>query len=292
MTLSFKHSFVSAKGDPVDTSFVRPSDWNAEHAMLMATGKMLGRSSNGTGAVEELDVLTFFTSLGLGVFSCGDVKFTTKTSADTGWVMMSDGTIGDASSGATVASDDNEDLWKHCYDTFSNSLCAVSGGRTSRDADWSAHKTLALTKTLGRALAVSGSGSGLTARTHGSNVGTETHVLSLAETPAHTHGPGSLAGSGSGTTSGVNEISNLNSHHHNFSASVTTENITQAVGANNVTVAGDPGTGSTGGAQQNLDHGHNFSVNVAVTGSTASAGSGSAHANMQPTVFLNCMIKQ
>ena len=35
-------------------------------------------------------------------FTTGDVKTTLKTTADAGWVMMNDGTIGDASSGGTT----------------------------------------------------------------------------------------------------------------------------------------------------------------------------------------------
>ena len=55
MALSLKHTFQSAKGDPADTTLVRPSNWNAEHTILMATGKVLGRSTASTGPVEELD---------------------------------------------------------------------------------------------------------------------------------------------------------------------------------------------------------------------------------------------
>lgn len=54
MTVSLKHAFTSAKADGADTSIVRPSDWNAEHTLTCATGKLLGRVSAGTGAVEEV----------------------------------------------------------------------------------------------------------------------------------------------------------------------------------------------------------------------------------------------
>jgi hypothetical protein len=56
MTISFKHAFVSAKPDAADTSLVRASNWNADHVLTMATGKILGRATAGTGAVEELDL--------------------------------------------------------------------------------------------------------------------------------------------------------------------------------------------------------------------------------------------
>jgi hypothetical protein len=58
MTVSLKHSFTNPKADGPDATIVRPSDWNAEHAYTMATGKLLGRSTASTGAVEELTVGT------------------------------------------------------------------------------------------------------------------------------------------------------------------------------------------------------------------------------------------
>lgn len=56
MTISLKHTFVSAKADGTDPTQVQPSNWNAEHTITMATGKMLGRSTAGTGAVEEISL--------------------------------------------------------------------------------------------------------------------------------------------------------------------------------------------------------------------------------------------
>jgi hypothetical protein len=56
MTISLKHSYQSAVPDGGDTGLVQPSDWNAEHAITMATNKVLGRATAGTGAVEELSV--------------------------------------------------------------------------------------------------------------------------------------------------------------------------------------------------------------------------------------------
>lgn len=58
MTFSLKHAFQSAKTDGADTSVVRPSDWNAEHTLSMATDRLLGRTSAGAGAVEEISVGT------------------------------------------------------------------------------------------------------------------------------------------------------------------------------------------------------------------------------------------
>lgn len=57
MTISLKHNFVSTKPDGPDNSLVRPSDWNAEHTLTLAEGKILGRTvGSGTGAVQELPI--------------------------------------------------------------------------------------------------------------------------------------------------------------------------------------------------------------------------------------------
>ena len=84
-------------------------------------------------------------------FTTGDVKTTLKTAADAGWVMMNDGTIGDASSGATTrANADTQALFTLLWTNVSNTNCPVSGGRgASAAADFAAHKTIALPKMLG-----------------------------------------------------------------------------------------------------------------------------------------------
>lgn len=63
MAISLKHAFASAKGDGADASFVQPSNWNAEHVITMATARLLGRTTAGTGAVQELDAATATTFL-------------------------------------------------------------------------------------------------------------------------------------------------------------------------------------------------------------------------------------
>lgn len=56
MAISVTHSFVSAIPDGTDTSLMRPSDWNAAHTLSMGTGKLLGRTTTGSGTVEEIAV--------------------------------------------------------------------------------------------------------------------------------------------------------------------------------------------------------------------------------------------
>lgn len=54
MTVSLKHSFTSPKSDGVDSTLVQPSNWNDEHVLTLAAGKVLGRDTSGSGAAQEL----------------------------------------------------------------------------------------------------------------------------------------------------------------------------------------------------------------------------------------------
>lgn len=57
MAVSLKHGFTSAiADDPAAQAAgeVLPSHWNAEHTLTQGTGKLLGRTTAGTGATEEI----------------------------------------------------------------------------------------------------------------------------------------------------------------------------------------------------------------------------------------------
>lgn len=56
MAVSLKHSFQSSVPDDGNTTLVQPSNWNAEHDLTMATSRLLGRTTAGTGAAEEISV--------------------------------------------------------------------------------------------------------------------------------------------------------------------------------------------------------------------------------------------
>lgn len=90
----------------------------------------------------------------------GDIR-TTLNSVNLGWVRMNDGTIGDASSNATVIGTQTFGLFKHIWDTF-NSNQAFAPMYTSAGAsvaygadsvaDFNANRRLSLTKNLGRVM--------------------------------------------------------------------------------------------------------------------------------------------
>ncbi len=195
MTVSLKHAFHSSKGDGTDPTKVQPSNWNAEHELTMATGKILGRTSPNGGVVEELDASALGLAIvaaaskavlaSLGIATTGDVKPSFKTAADDGWIMLNDGTIGNGSSGATNrANEDVKDLYVLMWDAVGNTWAPVTGGRgASGLADFNAAKPMALPRALGRALVVAGAGTGLTNRVLGSNFGEETHKLTIPELP-------------------------------------------------------------------------------------------------------------
>jgi hypothetical protein len=56
MTISVKHKFVSAIADEGDTSIVRPSNWNDTHDIELATSRLVGRTTAGTGPAEEISI--------------------------------------------------------------------------------------------------------------------------------------------------------------------------------------------------------------------------------------------
>jgi microcystin-dependent protein len=187
----------------------------------------------------------------------GDLKPTIKTTADTGWVMLDDGTIGDSSSGASNrANADTVNLYTLLWNNISNTYAAVSSGRgANAAADFAAHKTIALPKALGRVLGSAGAGSGLTSRVLGYTTGEETHVLTTAELAAHTH-------DASGYTISPNQTITFLS---TASTDANSPNVGRVI------------SGTT--------------ASTSISGNSGSTGSDTAHNNMQPSLFVNWMIK-
>lgn len=120
-----------------------------------------------------------------GGFTTGDAKLTYKDAADPGWILVNDGSIGNLTSGATTrANADTEGLYTLLWNKVTNTWAPVSTGRgASAAADFAAGKTLTIPKALGRALCIGGTGSGLTARALGENLGSENAIV-----VTHNHG--------------------------------------------------------------------------------------------------------
>lgn len=82
----------------------------------------------------------------------GQIAFFERTTAPFGWVRQMGGTIGNTGSGASErANPDCRRLFVQRWNTFSDSLAPVSGGRgASAEADWAAGKTIGLFNDRGR----------------------------------------------------------------------------------------------------------------------------------------------
>lgn len=219
------------------------------------------------------------------------------TTAPTGWVRANGRTIGNASSSATErANADTEDLFTVLWDSYGDSVCAVSSGRgASAAADYAANKTIALPDLRGRSFfglddmgnsAASRLGTVITSSTtNGASGGAETVVLSEAHLAAHTHGSGTLTtGAGGahnhamfGAVGSAGDLANATElvserHEPGSAASYRMQKTTNT-----------PSLGKTGD-----ESAHTHSVTGGATGST---GSGTAHSNMPPAWLATFIIK-
>jgi hypothetical protein len=197
-------------------------------------------------ALQEQQIIKIISE---ATFYTGDVKFTLRTDGDPGWAMCNDGTIGNPLSGSTLAQWNTKALFELIWEVVNNTYAPIynsdgSVGTRGADAetDYNANKRLSLTRALGRALAVAGTGSGLSARVVGEYVGEEAHALTAAENGPH-------------------------AHQYQFSQVQS-------------------GSGSPLFLRDGGDAGDNT-----ITQNVDASGNGTPHNTMQPTLFLNCMIK-
>lgn len=121
----------------------------------------------------------------------GDIRTSLTSAAPQGWLLMSDGTLGNVGSGATAAVGGSYQfqLYKTIWDSVLdiNAPVIPPGRGASAVADFLAGKQLSLPLSLGRTVSAAGNGTGLTVRPLGSNAGSETHTLLAIELPPHTH---------------------------------------------------------------------------------------------------------
>lgn len=198
-----------------------------------------------------------------GSFSTGDCKITLKNAADSGWVLANDGSIGNGASGGTTrANADTSALFVLLWNNVSNTYAVVqdSAGTpvargVSAAADFAANRRITLTKMLGRALAVAGTGAGLTARALGETLGAQDATL-----PEHTHFVLHLQYPGSGITA---DATHAVAHGYQD-------------GNDEFELQGATATPPT---------------DTADVGLSSPAGTSATGANMQPTSFVNVMIK-
>lgn len=106
MTIVITHPFVSGKADGTDLSLIQPSNWNANHSIVMPTARLVGRTTAGTGAAEEISVGTGLSLTGLTLSFAASGKFITQAmlGADSvGAPEIIDGSVGTAELAAAAA---------------------------------------------------------------------------------------------------------------------------------------------------------------------------------------------
>jgi hypothetical protein len=246
------------------------------------------------------------------IFTTGDMLWNAVSGSRTGWVRCNARTVGSVASGATErASSDAEELFTFLWNNFSNSLCAVSGGRgANAAADWSANKTIATLDMRDKApfgLSDMGSTStGVLGTTPGSGGGASTVTLAQANLPvvnfshslfgqSHAHVVAGNTGVESAVHTHTGVTSSDGAHTHAYLANNSDTSV-QLGGAN--TLGGDNAsintssngthshTVATGG--QDVNHFHAFSVAsglsgaLPVTGTVSSGGSATATGIMNP----------
>lgn len=231
--------------------------------------------SSGSGSGDTVDATT--------ILATGDIKVRYGTGAVTGFVRLNGRTIGSSTSGAAErANADAQALFEFLWTADAN--LAVSTGRgASANADWVANKQLTLPDFRGRAIAglddMGNSAAGRLTATYfgtaatalGAVGGSESHTLTLAQLAAHDHG---------GATGSTTQTLSSTMYGTNSQATVATTTV--GTGSAYNAVAG--GAGVT-----NLP-----SINSALSAHThtvASAGSGSAHNNTQPTMLITVYCK-
>ena len=176
----------------------------------------------------------------------GDYKWSCKQEDFNGWVVCD---------GRTLSRTQYPDLFDILGSSFGSSC-----GNTFRLPDY-----------RGKIMGGIGEGNGLTARSFGDDVGSETHTLSENEMPPHTH-TGTTATAGS------------HAHTTNATGGQGSPGLVIANGANTIVETDSSmnelnlsGTGIALNVAANGDHTHTFTTN--------STGGSNAHNNMQPTLF-------
>jgi len=141
-----------------------------------------------TTVKATLDSLVSGTS---GDFVTGDLKATFALSAPSGWLMLSNGTIGSGSSNATVLQDSSAEklfelLWGQTdvfYCRIYDSLGVITTKGASAAADWAANKALELPPFPGRAVACAGQGT--YSQTFTADAATDQLTLPLSGSTVH-----------------------------------------------------------------------------------------------------------
>jgi len=277
------------------------------------------------GVISPDNVFENYDQIGAVIDSprTGDIRTSINAFQPYGWAPANDGTIGSASSSATPrANQDTFPLYNLIWNSLTDTYAPVTTGRgATAQADFSANKSMRLTRALGRV--VSGMNVGMTASFTVSSVDTGADTITVSSTTTILTGtPVYLLSSGTvpgGLTSAV--------VYYAIVASATTLKlalsedyaiagtpVVDLTSAGTGTITLYPALGATAGQGVHvltsaelpnpLTTGATFigapagsANNVIVNsgaggaGAVANSGGGSAHNTMQPTAFYNVFFK-
>lgn len=265
------NTLIADIGNEITNSLDRQGRSAMSAALPMGNNKITGMADPSTstdGATKNyVDTAT------AAFFSTGDVKFTYKSVPDTGWLMCNDVTIGNAGSGAVYSNVDALPLFTLLWNNVSNANAPVSGGRgVSASADWTGLKTMQLPLMLGRVLGVAGNGIGVIGQALGSATGTlsQTNLPNVNFTVTEPNG--GLGHQHLVVQAGTIQAAYVGTSFAQFSpgAGTNVPTIPANMVNNNIYLTGLQTTGITVG----------------------SGGSGTAFSLMQPSAFMNAMIKK
>lgn len=217
------------------------------------------------------------------LFKTGMLQHYYGTSTPAGWVRGNGRTIGSATSGATErANADAEDLFLLLW--AQDSSLTVSGGRGGTAAgDWSSNKTIALPDLRGRALVgldtMGNTAASILAgiETLGETIGAESITLTTGQIPTHLHAAGTLL---------------MPNHGHPTRVNSTASDGSDGFGGLMLDSGGDSTySANTGAAGTSAGQQVGGSGTASISGSTANAGSGESHSNVQPSTGVTIIIK-
>jgi hypothetical protein len=313
-SLSIEHSFPVV----ADAAGIIPMFWVDD-----GTYRVRLTDASGNEVFDDDGVVALGPSSGSGgggsstpeaaIFQTGDMIWGPISGTRTGWVRSNGRTIGSAASGASErASGDVEELFAYLWNNFSNSLCAVSGGRgANAAADFAANKTIGTLDMRDKApwgLSDMGNTStGVLGTTAGASGGVYDTPIAQANLPnvnfshsltgaTHTHSvSGNTGGESASHTHGGTTDSD-GSHSHTYTKATANNTLVDAPGGTPVTDGeGSTSTSSDGththtftSGTQSANHTHAFNVtsgasgSLSVSGTVSSGGSGTELVIMPP----------
>lgn len=262
--------------------------------------------------------------------STGDVKATFKTTADPGWLLCNDTTIGNYTSSATTVGFHTKALYTLLWNNVTADYCPMftsAGVLTPRggsaEADFNGLRQLSLTRMLGRLIATAGQGS--LSEPFTADAATDLCTLSTVNNLAYNANPVTLTTTGtlpaplatattyyaakqSGTTvklattaaNAINgtyiDITDAGTGTHTMTFTYGAWILGQTAGEENhgLIISEIPSHTHTFSSKQN--NGASFTVragdNTSIgTGSVDSTGGSGLHNIIQPTIFMTHMIK-